>query len=165
MIRALNTNDVDTYIAIRKEGLKKYPYSFGASPNRVIERDQTKNDLAAKNDENFILGFFEKDELVGIVGFMRYTKPKIQHKGFIWGMYVKTEQQGKGIGKQLMEAVIEKSQQIKGLQQINLSVTNLSENAFFLYKKLNFIEYGREKSALYWSDIAIDEIYMVLSIN
>ena len=31
--------------------------------------------------------------------------------------------------------------------------------------KLNFIEYGREKSALYWSDIAIDEIYMVLSIN
>lgn len=165
MIRLLNSSDVDAFIVIRKEGLRKFPYSFGASPERIMKREQTQNDLAAKNDENFIFGFFEEDKLIGIVGFIRYTKAKIQHKGVIWGMYVATEHQGKGIGKKLMEATIEKARKIKGLQQINLSVTHLSKSAYSLYKKLKFVEYGIEKNALYWDSVAMDEIYMVLRVN
>ncbi len=164
MIRPLTTNDVDEFIRVRKAALVNHPFSFGASPHRIIDKKQTAIDLANKNEENFILGYFDEAQLIGMVGFMRYNEKRI-HKGIIWGMYVDKNYQGKGIGQKLMEMTIAKVKQIKGLTKINLSVTHLSKAAFHLYQKLGFTVYGREIAASYWNGIAMDEIFMDLMLD
>ncbi len=117
MIRYLNENDVDLFIKIRKDSLQLDPKSFGASPHAEINRDKTIEDLKAKDDENFILGFFEGVELVGILGFIRYKNEKTRHKGFIWGVFVYEEHRGKKIGKQLMQECIDKTLELPNMEK------------------------------------------------
>ncbi len=160
MIRALNENDVDRFIKIRKDSLQLDPKSFGASPNAKIDRDKTLQDLKEKNDENFILGYFEGEDLVGILGFIRYKNEKTWHKGFIWGVFVYTEHRGKKIGKSLMLECIERARKMQGLQKLMLGASHISAPALGLYQRMGFEIYGREVNAMIWEGEFIDEVLM-----
>ena len=160
MIRALNENDVDAFIKIRSDSLKMDPKSFGAMPNVVIDREQTILDLKQKNDENFILGYFDEDQLVGITGFIREQRAKTHHKGFVWGVFVYKEYRGRRIGKRLMEELIQKVESLEGIQKIVLSVSHTSDNACKMYERLGFVLYGREPNAMIWEDESIDTLLL-----
>jgi len=160
MIRILNENDVDHFIKIRKDSLQLDPKSFGAMPNVKIDREQTIKDLKKKDEENFILGYFENEKLVGILGFIRNHNKKIRHKGYIWGVFVYQEFRGKKIGDRLMQECIERASNLPGLQKILLSVSHISQNALYLYEKLGFEIYGTEPNAMMWEGERIDEIFM-----
>lgn len=165
MIRSLNENDVDIFIKIRKDSLQLDPNSFGSSPNAEINREKTFKDLIAKNDENFILGYFEGDALVGILGFIRYGNEKTRHKGFIWGVFVYDQFRRKKIGKQLFEECIERVSKLPKLEKIILGVSHISAPALGLYKKMGFEVYGWEKKAMIWEGEYIDEILMEKVLN
>jgi len=160
MIRALHKTHLDEFIKIRKESLRLSPRSFSSEPNRSIDREQTLKDLAAKNEENFILAYFGEKKLVGMVGFIRRSKKKVRHKSFLWGVFVYPEFRGQGIGKQLMEETILRASRLEGLEKINLSVTDASAKALALYRQLGFVEYGRERKSMYWEGEWMDEIFM-----
>ena len=83
-----------------------------------------------------------------MVGFMRLGKIKIEHRGSIWGMFVKPEMQGRGIGSELMKKTLEKAAQIDQLQKINLDVNAENPAAIHLYEKMGFISFGVDKNAL-----------------
>ena len=160
MIRTLNENDVDIFIKIRKDSLRMNPKSFGSSPNAEINREKTFEDLKAKNDENFILGYFDGAELVGSLGFIRYQNEKVRHKGFIWGVFVYDQYRGKKIGKMLMQNCIDRASKLPGLEKIMLSVSHVSSAALALYTNIGFEIYGRETNAMIWEGAYIDEISM-----
>ena len=159
MVRALNENDVDLFIRIRNDSLQLDPKSFGASPNAKIDRDKTFEDLRTKNEENFILGYFEENRLVGMLGFLRYQNEKTRHKGFIWGVFVYKEHRGKKIGELLFQECIERVSVLDGMQKILLSSSHVSAAALGLYEKLGFKIYGRETNAMIWEGAFIDEIF------
>ncbi len=160
MIRPLNDKDLDAFLSIRMDSLRLNPEAFGASFSEKPDRNKTRQDLKAKNEENFILGYFEEEALVGIVGFIRYARQKTRHKGFIWGMFVYPEQRGKGIGKALMQACMEKARRIVGLEKVNLSVIAVQQRALQLYRDLGFVEYGLEKGASKVIGRNYDEVFM-----
>jgi ribosomal protein S18 acetylase RimI-like enzyme len=160
MIRRLNEKDLDQFIKIRKDSLQLDAKSFGADPGRKIDTDKTVIDLKAKNDENFILGYFEQDQLVGILGFIRYENVKTKHKGFIWDVYVYEKFRGTKIGEQLLKSCIDHAQKLKGLEKILLGASHISDNALGLYSKMGFEIYGRETNAMIWEGEYIDEILM-----
>lgn len=160
MLRPLNHLDLDEFIHIRLESLKNDPLAFGAAFEEEVDRRVTAKRFALHNAENFILGYWEGEELAGVVGFVRHTRPKIKHKGFIWGMYVDSSLRGKGIGKQLLVACLEKAKQIEGLQKISLSVTHSQTPALRLYQQLGFQEYGRERNSMLVDETSCDEIFM-----
>lgn len=160
MIRALNEKDLEEFIRIRMEGLQKDPTAFGAAYEEGIDKEKTYNDLKQKNEENFILGYFDQDNLVGIIGLVRYHRLKMKHKAFIWGMYVSKEARGKGIGRQLIEQCILKAQKIEGLLKVNLSVIHTQNSAIGLYQNLGFETYGKETASLIINNHAYDEIFM-----
>ena len=160
MIRRLNERDLDLFIKIRSDSLQMEPQSFGADPFAKIDRDQTYRDLKAKNDENFILGYFVEGQLVGTVGFIRYKNSKRKHTGFVWGVFVYKEQRSKNIGKLLMKSCIEQALQLDGLEKIVLGVSHISDRAIDLYQKMGFEIYGIEKQAMIWKGEYIDEILM-----
>lgn len=159
MIRYLNENDVDLFIKIREDSLRLDPKSFGAMPNVEIDREKTIQDLREKNDENFILGFFDQGELVGMLGFIRFQNMKTRHKGFIWGVFVYREYRGRQIGEQLLKECIARVSKLDGMHKILLSASHISAAALNLYQKLGFEIYGTEPNAMWWEGESIDEIF------
>jgi len=160
MITALTANNTIAFIKIRQASLRLNPLAFGADPDTKIDRAATERDLSEKHEANFILGYFEEGELLGIVGFIRETRVKKRHKGWIWGMFVYPEHRGKGIGKALFAACIEKASLLEGLEKIMLSVTNSAPAALALYQHFGFQAYGTERNAMRWEGQYVDEIFM-----
>lgn len=162
MIRALVPSDIDAFIALRMEGLEKYPEAFGAAAEEGIDYTRTLRNLEEKNEEDFILGYFDGTALIGIVGFLRMPRVKQRHKGWVWGMYVCESHQGRGIGRALMRECIRRAFAREGLQKITLSVTGTLTGARRLYESLGFHTFGVEKNSLRVNGVGYDEIMMSL---
>jgi ribosomal protein S18 acetylase RimI-like enzyme len=109
-----------------------------------------------------VFGAFRSSELLGIAGFARRESEKEKHKGLLWGMYVRPDARNAGIGRQLIEAVIDYARQ--HVEVIQLSVVKENERARGLYASLGFIEYGVEKNSLKQRGHYYDEILMALDL-
>ncbi len=160
MIRAITEKDADAFIRIRRDSLRLEPRSFGADPDAEIDREATFRNLQAKNEEDFVLGYFDEGKLIGLLGFIRESKRKKRHKGRIWGFFVYPEYRGKGIGRALFQECLDRASAIEGLEKVILSVTAVSERALAFYQSFGFKEYGREKGSMKWEGEWLEEIFM-----
>lgn len=115
--------------------------------------------------DNFVLGAFADGQLVGMVGFFRSPDEKTRHTGRVWGVYVKREHRGKGVGKALMEELVRRARPQPALEQINLAVADGQAPARTLYLQLGFEIYGREPRALKVGEVYADELHMVLMLR
>lgn len=160
LLRKLTENDLDLYKEIRLEGLQESPSSFGSSYEEEIL--YTKSDWL-KFFESDLFGTFDLDgNLLGVAGFYVSKGLKLQHKGFVFGMYVRTERRGKGLGKALLEEVILHARNRVSYLYLNCEVNNIS--ALNLYKSQGFEIYGTEKNAIKVEDHFLDQHLMVLTL-
>lgn len=164
MIRPLGPQDLATFMAIRAESFREAPLAFGQAADAKIDPEQTLQDLAAKNESNFILGYFVDEQLVGMMGLMRYELPKRRHRSYLWGVYVAQRFQGRGIARQLLDECILRARKLDGLERIILTVSHHATGAIALYTKAGFVTFGREPGAARTGDIPMDEIYMLLDL-
>lgn len=165
MIRPLNENDLDSFMRIRLNSLKNHPEAFGSAFEDGMDTEKTRRDLAAKGEQNFILGFFEDTKLVGMVGFIRRTNRKEVHKGIIWGVYIEPSYTGQGIGRRLMEACLEKATHLPGLEFVFLGVSRTAKAAHNLYQSLGFELWGVEPEALRLGEKSVDVLHMFKRID
>lgn len=166
-IRLLTENDAEAYAGLRLRGLRDHPEAFGSSYEEERHRpiDDLKKRLKERSTaENFTLGAWRGEVLVGMVGFYREAHLKMRHKGNIWGMYVAPEGRGQGIGRQLLEAALARAKNLDGLEQVNLTVVSTNMAARQLYLSLNFKVFGLESRALKIGEQYFDEEYMVLRL-
>ena len=164
MIRTLTIDDLDTFIKIREDSLRIDPRSFGADSNKPIDRAITAKRMRKKNDEDFIVAYFEENEILGMAGFIRDNGQKFRHKGHVWGVFVYPDHRRKGIANQLMLTLIDKARKIEGLQKINLSAHSASVASVELYGKLGFKAYGTERNAAQYEGESLDEVFMDLQL-
>jgi RimJ/RimL family protein N-acetyltransferase len=164
-IRILTVDDAETYSIIRRDALAGDPEAFSSSveEHEKLSLTEIKSRLTANPPNNFVAGVFVDGRLVGTAGFYRETGPKVRHKGRIWGVYLAAELRGKGIGRQMMQAVIERAEKLEGLEQIMISVAATQTAAIALYRALGFVPFGIEPRALKVNGGHIDEIYMALA--
>jgi ribosomal protein S18 acetylase RimI-like enzyme len=164
-IRFLKPEDAVEWRRLRTEALEQGPEAFSSSleEHARLSLDDVKSRLGAVSD-SFVAGAFEDGQLVGMAGFHQETGPKVRHKGRIWGVYVTPSKRGYGIGRDLMEALLERAMKSEGLDQVQISVTETQSPALALYRSLGFETFGREPRALKIGDRFIDEDYMVLRI-
>ena len=165
-IRALKENDACNFQKLRLRALKEHPDAFSSTYERestyslefVAER--LRRTVESRN--NFTLGAFRQKELIGVVGFRRIDGEKEQHRGHIWGMYVRSEEQGKGFGKALLSNAIDLANSLPGLEQIELDVVTRNRQARNLYAYLGFASCGVDPRALFVDGEYLDEERMVL---
>lgn len=161
-VRQLSQDDAEEFFKLRLEALQTSPSSFGASYQDTLDAGAAKlaERLKTSNDA-FVLGAFRNEELVGILGFVRNEGSKVQHKGFIWGVYVTSKMRRSGLARRLAIEAIKRAQEL-GLEQVHLSVTVSNHSAIELYKSLGFQTYGIEPAAIRIGGEIFDEYLMVL---
>lgn len=165
-IRLLTSDDAEGFWHLRLEALRNDPASFADSAEEHLKTTiETARGLLSKSDpaSNFVVGFFDQGKLIGTAGFFRRPNNKERHKGHIWGVYVRPESRGKGVGSALMKEIIRRAREINGVEQITL-VASANLPAQHLYESVGFQSYGIEPQSLKIGDKYVDDVLMILRL-
>jgi ribosomal protein S18 acetylase RimI-like enzyme len=163
-IRQLTETDVEIYRALRLTCLRESPHAFTNSYEEFSQRTLESIAQQFRSHENFTLGAFEDDRLVGMVGFYRESALKLRHKGYIVSMYVLPEYRSRGIARALLIEAIDRAKHLPDLKQLLLGVVVTQATAKRLYVSLGFVWYGREPDAVKIGDQYFAEEFMLLKL-
>lgn len=164
-IRLLTPADAAAYQPIRLRSLQEHPEAFSASYEGEVTRslDAVAERLETTPD-GFMLGAWQGDTLVGIVGLYRSPGIKVRHRAIVGGMYVATEVRNQGIGAALMYALIEQAKTLAHLEEIILAVTVGNAGARSVYSAVGFITSHFEKRYIKVGDCYYDLEWMTLRL-
>src|SRR5437868_3437245 len=121
-IRRLVQDDAVLYRGIRLEALQASPEAFGSTFE--VENAQPLTWFSDRLGSSTVLGAFRDAELVGMAGFAVQQGQKSAHKGVLWGMYVRPGARTGGIGRRLIEAILDVARQHVELIQLTVVQDN-----------------------------------------
>lgn len=167
MIRRLESKDSSAYYKLRLRGLQLHPEAFGTGAEDWSKAtdEQVKSLLGQSSQDDFVLGHFEDDELMGVIGLKREKKNSVQHKATVWGLMVLPEFQRQGIGRKLLRELVHRASENLELQFIRAIVTDASENASVLFESQGFEKYGLESRGIRKDNQFFDQIYLALNLR
>jgi ribosomal protein S18 acetylase RimI-like enzyme len=162
-IKKLSGVDAAAYRDLRLDGLSQNPEAFGASLED--ESPLSVDDFAQRLEGGAVFGACLNCEaaLVGAVGLRIPVASKTKHKGAIWGMYVRPDVRGKGIGAALIKHVLDYAKPL--VEEVTIIVGASNVAAYNLYLTMGFEQYGLEKRALKIDQTYHDEVLMALAFS
>ena len=105
-----------------------------------------------------VFGAWLGAHLVGCVGLAQRDKRKLRHKAVLWGMFVRPDSRGSGIGKRLLDAALGHADSC--CEEVLLTVVEGNHAACRLYISAGFEQYGCEPDAIKLGDNYYSEILM-----
>ena len=163
--RKLLPSDVKQYREVRLEALKLFPESFGSDYESEAAKPKLHMEISIEEGgaDTFMMGAFDAEKLIGLCGFTRDLRPKVQHRGLIIQMYILPAYQGKKLGLQLLQATTAEAFKIPEVEQIVLGVITHNISAIKTYEQAGFKEFGVHPHYLKIGDRYYDERLMVLT--
>ena len=142
--RRLQPGDESAYRRIHLESLKTFPDNFGTlyEDQAKVPKLQFETFIETGSTDNFMIGAFDEDKLIGIAGFRREVRPKTCHRGEIVQVFVKPEFHGQKVGETLAHEVIDAAFSLPGIESLELSAVADNSAARRLYEKMGFETYG-----------------------
>ncbi len=161
-VRRLAEADAPELWKLRLEALESDPRAFGesAAEHRATPLEAYAERLASGSGENVVFGAFDGGTLVGMVGVYRQQRLKRRHLAGIWGMFVRSEWRGRGVGQALVARALDCARGFGGVRQVQLSVIVTQTDARALYEAAGFRSYGIQPGALEVEGEYIDEDHM-----
>ena len=140
--RILEKADAPAFRDIRLRSLREHPDMFGSTPEEWGEDIRTYIDRIV---ECPVFGAFHDAQIVGmaILGVTGRDRTKTRHKVEIWSVYTAPQMRGRGIGRAMLERVIEEARR-RGYEAAMLTVASHNKAARRLYESLGFRCYGTE---------------------
>jgi len=160
-IRRLAPADAALYRDIRLEALRCNPEAFGSTFD--AENAQPLTVFSDRIGGSSVFGAFLDSKLVGIAGLLIGKGQKEAHKGRLVGMYVRPSARRAGVGRRLVETIVESARH--SVELIQLAVVSDNEPARRLYERRGFVEYGLEKKALKQGGHYYDEVLMAKNLK
>jgi RimJ/RimL family protein N-acetyltransferase len=115
----------------------------------VETEEKIIEDMNSKDNSIMIIGMIDK-EIVSMVTFRGGERARIRHIGEL-GISVRKPYWGLGIGKLMLDFLINWAKETKVIRKINLRVRSDNEKAIKLYEK-----YGFEREGILKRDFCID---------
>ena len=146
-IRRLGPDDATQYRALRIRALWEFPEAFTSSYDEFEKQPIEVSEVRLSGENTVFWGAFEGGVLSGMVGMERETRPKARHKATVVGMYVSQEYFGTGMGRALIDALIDHAKEI-GIELLVLTVTEGNTVATNFYEAVGFRSFGIEPRAM-----------------
>jgi len=145
------------------EGLRDDPTAFASSYDE--EREMGVGTIAQRlepTENSAVFGALDREALVGMVGIQRESRFKLRHKALLWGMYVTPTCRRRGVGRKLLNSVLDYAAGgMLGLRQVNLCVNVKNAWAIEMYRRAGFKQFGLEQAFLIVDGDPQDLIHMV----
>jgi len=154
------------YLELRRVSEIELPQYVGPSAERELmsgNKNIASLMAAYESEGTIIFGAFLATELVGVLAISRRLSPKFQHRAFIWGMYIASEQRSLKIGATLLSHVKTWAKNHPETTLLWLQVTASNLPAIGFYRKFGFEIYGTEPQALFTQGQYHDVHYMQMS--
>jgi putative acetyltransferase len=129
---------------------------LGMASDRVSGTEAFIRNLSP-NDHVLVAEF--DGTVVGFAGLHVSQKARERYTAGV-GLYVHASHQRKGIGKTLMDAILDIADNWLKLKRVELSVFTDNEPAIALYKKMGFVVEGTKKYSAVRSGVHADEYLM-----
>lgn len=155
-IRKLPPERWKDFRGLRLEALQSDPLAFASSYEE--EKPLTTEEWKKRVDNTLFA--LSNDTPVGMIVFIIGDRIKTNHIANIYGVYVKKEYRGQGIGNRLVEGALRTIQQNTNVTKIHLTVTAEQTAAIALYKKHGFIVVGKLERELQVNGKFYDELVM-----
>jgi RimJ/RimL family protein N-acetyltransferase len=167
MVRELQPSDLGAYKALRDHALAHHEDAFTSDATTEAKRSAQSYAARLGSDSHraFTLGAFRGDRLVGAVTCEHDPRIKVQHIGHVTGMMVHADEQGRGIGRALIDALIERAGADAEMHQLTLNVTAGNEVAERLYERSGFVRYGTLPRAIRVGGKFHDKHHMLLNLK
>ncbi|MCV3239079.1 GNAT family N-acetyltransferase [Mesorhizobium sp. ZC-5] len=163
-IRPLTEVDADAFRALRLTALQDTPEAFGSSYQEEV--DQPREFFvarAAPQDPSVTFGAFAGTRLVGTAGLSVSNRLKEKHKAYMWGVFVLADFRGRGVGRELVQQIIDKA--AGNVRVLQCSVVTAQEATRRMYHKMGFVPYGVERSALCIDGVFYDEELLAIDLR
>lgn len=161
VLRRLAPADAAAYRSIRLDALLRNPEAFGSTFED--ENAQPLTWYADRLAGSAVFGVFHGSELIGNAGLSLGEGKKEAHKGHLRFMYVQPGSRGAGIGRRLVETIIEFARH--EIELLQLTVVSDNKHARRLYASLGFLEYGFEKNGLKFDGHYYDQVLMAMDLK
>jgi RimJ/RimL family protein N-acetyltransferase len=164
IIRSLTPENAEIFRTLRLEALATSPEAFGSSYEEEVHLPlNTIRSRIPASGPNAIFGAFAGEQLIGMAGFAVYDRIKGSHKGVMWGVYVQADWRGHGLGRKLVQRVIEQASQHVIILEAAVATGN--DSARRTYHALGFKPYGIERKALRVGDAFYDEELLYIEFS
>ncbi|HDR4297835.1 TPA: GNAT family N-acetyltransferase [Bacillus anthracis] len=153
MIRLAKETDAEAIMDIRKEIIlsKTTTKFFIVSPKKLPNDTNAEREKIRKSNEkgNLYIVYEIDNKVVGFLLFNRYELDRLRHAGT---MGIKEAYCNQGIGTKLIEFLIRWAKEQNGLEKICLGVVSVNDRAIKVYKRMGFVEEGRQRKRIKYED-------------
>lgn len=146
-LRQLDSSDALAYRELRLGALRDHPEAFASSYDDELARQESETASRLARPDQVTIGAYADGRLVGVASLLRIGSVKEWHKARIVGMCVSPDARGRGIGRAVLDQVIEAAREW-GVTELRLAVTVGNQAARNLYTAAGFTTYGIEPRSL-----------------
>ena len=143
-VRKLSQDRWKDYRALRLEALGTDPSAFGSS----VDEEKSLPEEEWRRRIESVLFAMSGDEPVGLISYVFSRRVKTRHVASIFGVYVRPEHRGKGLGRALLNSALAEIRKKRTIVKVQLSVNPSFRPAVRLYRKAGFTVTGRSRNEL-----------------
>jgi ribosomal protein S18 acetylase RimI-like enzyme len=163
-VTRLTSDGVHAFVAFRRKMLEVARWAFAATVDDDVALKPGFVRERLSDPQNAVFVAREVQDIVGAVGIYRQASSKFAHRAFLWGLFVDEGHRSRGVGRTLLREAVALAREWRGVEYIDLGVSEASPEAHHLYMSLGFVEWGREPDATALEDRRLDEIHMSLRV-
>ncbi|MCK8061480.1 MULTISPECIES: GNAT family N-acetyltransferase [unclassified Fusibacter] len=166
IIRSVKVDDAQNILNyVQQVATESDNLTFGEGEFNMTLEEEEKFIEGLISSDNEVMFIAEKDDqIIGQIHYSGGKRNRTKHYGE-FGITVKNECWGKGVGKSLIQEMIKWAEASRYCEKINLKVRDDNYKAITLYRKMGFKVEGLLKKDMKINGVFVDNLFMGLDIK
>jgi RimJ/RimL family protein N-acetyltransferase len=165
VIREAELTDADKIVQHCKIVFEESEFLLTSPEEFALTVEEEQEWLAEqKIKRNLVLDAETEGQIIGMLNFNRMARKKVSHVGY-FGISVQEKYCNQGIGRQLIERMIDWAKNDAEIEKVCLQVFAHNHRAIHLYKKLGFQVEGKKRNHVKINGKYVHELDMAMFVK